>query len=79
MKQLEGCINTELLDNDFQDACCGLYGYLPCDSGGERGGGACPLDILGQPMMTVGSFLSNHSCFTNTSDWNVNMDQVSLL
>ncbi len=79
MKLLEGCINTNLLDNEFQYACCGLDGYLPCELDIERGGTTCPLDVLGQPMPTVGSFLSSHSCFTNTSDWKVNMDQVSSL
>ncbi len=78
MDLLGGCINTELLDNEFQNACCGLDDYLPCESDIKKEGASCLLDVFGQPMPPLGSFVSNHSCFTNTSDWNVNMDQVSL-
>ncbi|GMH86508.1 hypothetical protein TL16_g10570 [Triparma laevis f. inornata] len=44
------CIDTSILDGEFQDSCCGQTGYRTCTGGEGEGVYNCPINELVEPQ-----------------------------
>jgi hypothetical protein len=71
--RIERCLDINVLDDQFDDACCGLEGYSTnCTLEPQLRDYNCPIDEFVDPPSSfhpLGKYISDPMCLANASDW----------